>query len=155
MRHPRLLPSQNTNGNCAQAAAVPRIFLNNSILPAHKPFTVQVSPNSRAPHNQKHIHTKCHPHFCSILSWWNIPSPAPIVGKRFRWFLTCRFEAKPTSKTAKCVATRSKSVTAYRIMHSRNSPPKPSNKFVVECNRLVETTCRTGGSQAKGRFPRS
>jgi len=29
----------------------------------------------------------CHPHeFAIPLSEWNTPSPAPLVGKRFRWF---------------------------------------------------------------------
>jgi hypothetical protein len=30
---------------------------------------------------------------CNILSRWNTPSVAPIAGKRFRWFSTCRFGA--------------------------------------------------------------
>ena len=65
---------------------------------------------------------------CNILSRWNTPSVAPIAGKRFRWFSTCRFAAKATSRTVKCAATQSKSVTAYRTTRSLASTPRLSNR---------------------------
>jgi hypothetical protein len=110
---------------------------------------VQVKRYSLVSLHQKHSGELRGTLCCSILIWWNTPLPAPIAERKFRWCWICRFEAKPTSKIAKFAATRSRSVTACRMIPSRNSPPKPSNKFVVECNRLLETTHRTGGSQAK------
>jgi hypothetical protein len=65
---------------------------------------------------------------CNIISPWNTPSVAHIAGKRFRWFSTCRFAVKATSKTVKFAATQSRSVTAYRTMRSLASSPRHSNR---------------------------
>src|ERR1700730_18501893 len=66
---------------------------------------------------------------CRILSQWNTSLLAHIVGKRFRWFSTCRFAVKYMSKTAKSAVIQSRSLTVCKMMRSLAFMPRSSNKF--------------------------
>jgi hypothetical protein len=77
----------------------------------------------------------------TILCQWNTLSVAPIAGKRFRWFSTCRFAVKVTSKTVKCAATQSRSVTAYRTTRSQASTPGLSNRVASATSQSMKGTC--------------
>jgi hypothetical protein len=67
---------------------------------------------------------------CCILFPWNTHSAALIVVKKFRWFSTCPFGGKPTSKTAKFAANQSRSPTASKTTSLLVSMPGRSSSFV-------------------------